>query len=124
MSIYQWLCVAGIPAIITLILSRIITKRLDRAELRAEEARIRAEESEKKAAAIAAGVQALLRDRLLQGYRFCQEKGYADFEERENLENVYTQYHALGGNGSMTDMRRAFRALPNNQGGQPTPVID
>lgn len=124
MTVYQWLCVGGIPSVVFLLLSWAINKKLKRADEKADETRQAAEDARRRSDAIAAGMQALLRDRLLQGYRFCQEKGFADFEERENLENVYEQYHALGGNGSMTDMRRAFRALPNHAGGQPTPVID
>ena len=124
MSVYQWLCVAGIPSIIVLLLSRIITRRLDQAEKNTEEACRKAEEAEKRNEAIALGIQALLRDRLLQGYKYYAEKGWADFDDRTNLENVWEQYHALGGNGAMNDMRRAFRALPSYPGGPPTPVED
>ena len=67
MSVYQWLCVAGIPSVITLIITRVITKRLNAAENKAEVA-------QKRSDAIALGIQALLRDRLLQGYRHYQEK--------------------------------------------------
>ena len=58
------------------------------------------------------GVQALLRDRLLQGYRYFFERGYAGYEDRRNLENLYMQYHHLGENGVMDDLRRKFIALP------------
>lgn len=124
MNVYQWLCVVGIPSIITLLLQRIITKRLDAAERRADEARKQAEEQRKKSDAIALGVQALLRDRLLQGYKYYMEKGWVDFDDRLNLENVWEQYHALGANGMMNDMRRAFRVLPAYKGGPPTPIDD
>ena len=92
MNVYQWLCVAGIPSVITLMITRIITRRLNDAESRADE-------TQKRSDAIAMGIQALLRDRLLQGYKHYQEKGWADYEDRANLENVWQQYHALGGNG-------------------------
>ena len=59
-----------------------------------------------------AGVQALLRDRLLQGYKHYFKKGWADNNDRENMENIYQQYHGLGKNGVMDDMREKFRALP------------
>jgi len=58
------------------------------------------------------GVQALLRDRLIQGYKHYQELGYADFDDRDNLENVYVQYHNLGANGVMDDLRGKFLSLP------------
>ena len=117
MNIYQWLCVAGIPSVITLILTRIITKRLNEAETKADAA-------QKRSDAIALGIRALLRDRLLQGYRHYQEKGWADYEDRANLENVWKQYHALGGNGDMNDLRNTFRHLPSVQGGAPVYIYD
>ena len=117
MNIYQWLCVAGIPSAITLIIPRVITKRLNRAESSAVETRHRSD-------AIALGVRALLQDRLLSGYRYYQEKGWADYEDRANLENVWKQYHALGGNGDMNDLRRTFRHLPVSEGGPSTEVSD
>jgi hypothetical protein len=59
------------------------------------------------------GVQAFLRDRLLQGYRHYIAKGWADYDDRENMENIYKQYHALGANGIMDDLRAQFRNLPS-----------
>lgn len=58
------------------------------------------------------GVQALLRDRLIQGYKFYRYQGWADEDDRANLENVYVQYHNLGANGVMDDLRDKFLALP------------
>lgn len=124
MTVYQILCLVGVQGLITFLITRVISKKLDRAEEAAEESKKKAEEARKKSEAIAAGMQALLRDRLLQGYKHSGQKGYADFDDRSNMENLYEQYHALGGNGMMTDMRRAFRALPSYAGGPPTPVDD
>ena len=62
--------------------------------------------------AVKRGVQALLRDRLLQGYKYYRSQGWADENDRANLENVYVQYHALGANGVMDDLRQRFLALP------------
>ena len=117
MTVYQWLCVAGIPSLITLIITRVITKRLAAAESKAEEAK-------KRSDAIALGIRALLQDRLLQGYKHYHEKGWADYEDRVNLENIWQQYHALGGNGDMNDFRKTFRQLPMYKGGPPVVTID
>ncbi len=117
MNGYQWLCVAGIPSLITLIITRVITKRLNLAESKADAAQKRSE-------AIALGIQALLRDRLLQGYRHYLDKGWADYDDRSNLENVWRQYHALGGNGDMNDLRNTFRHLPTVEGGAPVVITD
>ncbi len=61
--------------------------------------------------AIQLGVQALLRDRLYKIYGMCADKGYSTLSERENFENLYTQYHGLGQNGVMDDVRKKFLEL-------------
>ncbi len=112
MSVYQWLTLLGIQGLITLLVSRVISKKLNTADAKAEQAK-------RETAAIAEGVKALLRDRLLQGYKHYIEKGYADMDDRANMENVWRQYHALGGNGDMNDLRRTFRHLPMTKDGAP-----
>ena len=62
--------------------------------------------------ALKSGMQALLRDRLLQSYRYFEGKGYVGFDDRENFENMYQNYHALGQNGVMDDIHDKFLALP------------
>ena len=57
-------------------------------------------------------VQAILRDRLLQSFQFCKRQGFATSDDRQNFENMYVQYHLLGGNGVMDDVRQKFFALP------------
>ena len=112
MSIYQWLCLLGVQGVITLVLSWVISKKLNTADAKAEQAK-------RETAAIAEGVKALLRDRLLQGYKHYIEKRWADMDDRANMENVWRQYHALGGNGDMNDLRRTFRQLPMARDGAP-----
>ena len=62
--------------------------------------------------AVKKGIQALLRDRLVQGYKYYRAQGYADENDRSNLENVYIQYHHLGENGVMDDLHKKFLELP------------
>lgn len=71
--------------------------------------------------AVKRGIQALLRDRLIQGYKFYNHQGFADIDDRSNLENVYQQYHALGANGVMDDLRMKFLALPLENPSLPAP---
>ena len=98
MSIWNWLSLFGVPAIVAGVVISLWMQTK----------------------AIKIGVQALLRDRLLQGYKHFEEKGYADVEDRENLENVYVQYHTLGKNGVMDDLRAKFLALPLRKPVTPT----
>ena len=105
MTVYNWMCVLGIPSLIAGLLGFV------RLQIKANKA-------------IRLAVQAMLRDRLLQGYKHYLEKGWADLDDRSNMENVWRQYHALGGNGDMNDLRRTFRHLPVSEGGPSTEVSD
>lgn len=58
------------------------------------------------------GIQALLRDRLYDIYYKCMKKGYATNVEKNNFENLYLQYHALGRNGVMDVYRKQIMELP------------
>ena len=93
MSLKDWLTILGVPALVFGLLSAIWIQTL----------------------AIKRGVQALLRDRLTQGYKNHESIGYADIDDRNNLENVYIQYHNLGQNGVMDDLRKKFLALPTRE---------
>lgn len=57
------------------------------------------------------GTQALLRDRLYHIYYKYKDLGYRTSHSTENFENIYTQYHMLGANGVMDDVRTKFYAL-------------
>ena len=57
-------------------------------------------------------LQSILRDRLLQCFQYCRKQGFATSDDRQNFENMYVQYHSLGGNGVMDDVRQKFFALP------------
>ena len=102
----------GIPSIISGIFALIISRMLKKRDAKQEQIVAQNEEMERQNKAIMLGVQAFLRDRLLQGYKHYIAKRCADYDDRENMENIYTQYHALGANGIMDDMRKQFRNLP------------
>ena len=90
LTLYQILTLLGIPTIIATVVTLIV--RQERG--------------------IRRGVQALLRAQLIHDWNYYNEKGYAPIYARENFENVYQQYHALGANGVMDDLRNKFLALP------------
>lgn len=77
--------------------------------------RLKNQESRQKALEL--GVQALLRDRMLHCYNKYTEAGYAPIYAKENFENMYWQYHELGGNGVMTHLHEEFMELPTEDGG-------
>ena len=55
---------------------------------------------------------ALLRDRFYEGYRRHMKNGYYPIPDREVMRDIYEQYHALGGNGVIDDIRVKLFALP------------
>ena len=42
---------------------------------------------------------ALLRDRFYQGYKQYIQQGFYPIRDREIMQDIYDQYHVLGGNG-------------------------
>ncbi len=76
-------------------------------------ARLRNQENRQHALEL--GVQALLRDRMLHNYNKYSEQGYAPIYAKENFENMYQQYHELGGNGVMTQLHIEFMELPTER---------
>ena len=123
MSVYQWLCLLAVPNLFFLFWSTIINRRQKkkdeviaarRAEIEQQQELIKQqnEQLEAQNKATMLGVQALLRDRLLQAFKHYISQGYAEYNDRENVRNMYDQYEALGPNSVMTDMYEKFTDLP------------
>lgn len=97
MSIYQILCLIGVPSIFASIMTYVAAKvkknAIDNAELKK-------------------GVQALLRAQMIKDYNEYSAKGYSPIYAKENFENMYMSYHTLGGNGVMQELYANFLELP------------
>lgn len=65
--------------------------------------------------ALKAGVQALLRDRIIQSYNHYTEKGWMPIYARDSLDACYNSYEALGENGVIDDLMEQLRELPNHR---------
>ena len=103
MNLYQWLCVLGIPSLVIGSFGLVIGQF-------------------KQLKALKLGLQAILRDRLLQAYKFYDHVGHASYEDKTNIQNIYNQYEALGPNGIMERKHFHFLELPEeateeNEGG-------
>ena len=90
MNLYQWLCLFSVPTILFAVFKILFTQ----------------------IKAIKRGLQALLRAQLIEDYNKWSEKGYAPIYARQNFENCWFQYHALGANGVMDDIHAKFLELP------------
>lgn len=63
--------------------------------------------------AIGDGVKMTLRDRIYQAYKYHIKNGYCDFSDLTHIDNLYKQYQALGGNGSITKLIDDIHSLPS-----------
>ncbi len=99
--------------LITIILSILSASGILGIGTRAILSRLHRQEAQQKA--LEKGVQALLRDRMLHSYNKYTDLGYAPVYAKENFENMYQQYHGLGGNGVMTKLHVEFMELPSNK---------
>lgn len=57
-------------------------------------------------------IRALIKDRITNVYYVSMEKKYCRVYARENMEDMYKQYEALGGNGMVADLHDKICALP------------
>lgn len=93
MTWYQWLTLLGVPALLAATVKFFLSQ----------------------VKGIKRGVQALLRAQMIDDYNRYNEKGYAPIYARENFENCWAQYHALGVNGVMDDLHIKFLQLPTEK---------
>lgn len=64
--------------------------------------------------ALKAGVQALLRDRIIQAYNhYVQDKGWIPIYAKESIDACYKSYEALGDNGVIDNLMQQINELQN-----------
>lgn len=61
------------------------------------------------------GIQALLRDRIIQNYNKYVELEYCPIYALDNIDAMYKQYHALGGNGTVTKLVEELKEMPTRK---------
>lgn len=65
--------------------------------------------------AIKLGIRSLLRDRIICQYNHYMEKGFCPIYAMENINAMYEQYHALCGNGTVTELVERLKDLPDSE---------
>lgn len=69
---------------------------------------------EKQNDALKAGLQALLRDRIIQAYNhYVQDKGWIPIYAKESIDACYKSYEALGDNGVIDNLMQQINELQN-----------
>ena len=66
----------------------------------------------KKQTAIEKGVQTLLRYCIIQMFNHYTAKNHIPIYARQNVENLHTEYKALGGNGTIEGLVERLMLLP------------
>lgn len=69
----------------------------------------------KRQEAVEVGLQALLRNEIVKEYNHWIEKGHCPIYARDNIKNMYTQYHGLGQNGVIDDLYEKILDLPTEK---------
>lgn len=103
MTFYQWLCLLGVPSILTAITGLVLQKVKG----------IKADNDSVKL-----GIQALLRAQMIADWNKYSEKGYAPIYAKDSFESCWVQYHNLGANGVMNGIHEKFMALPDQAKGE------
>ena len=93
MSIVQVLQLVGFPSIISMILGVVIAK---------------VKQTSEEAKALEGGVKALLRDRMLMSFHYCQRQGKRSELDTSNFLSMYKEYKALKGNSFIDDVKENF----------------
>ena len=76
-------------------------------------ARLKMEQA--KNAAIAEGVQSLLRESIVSNYNKYSEKGCCPIYAKESVKKVYAAYHNLGGNDVATELYQKIMRMPEKE---------
>ncbi len=61
------------------------------------------------------GTQALLRNAIIRDYDKYMDRGYVPIYARESILSMYDAYHALDGNGTITQLIDELRELPSKE---------
>ena len=104
MTFLEWLGYFGVPTLIFSTMFGLLLKVVKKQKTEQD--------------AIKAGVQALLRSEMISAYNKYKDKGYAPIYAKDNFENVYKNYHALGLNGVMDSIHEEFMKLPSDKDGE------
>ena len=67
----------------------------------------------KRQRASKSALKSLLRQNIIQAYDKYMERGWMPIYAMESVNEMYEDYHALGGNGTITGLVEQLRRLPN-----------
>ena len=74
----------------------------------------RLKDEKKRNEAIENGVRDILRMQILDTYDRCKAAGSISVSRKDAIDSAYTSYHALGGNGTITQVHNELMAMQIN----------
>ena len=77
---------------------RRISKKLEKERIRSQ--------------AIEDGVRDVLRLQILDVYEKCKQEGKISVSRKDAIDSAYSSYHALGGNGTITQVHNEIMEMP------------
>lgn len=101
-----------VPAVATGIIGYLLHKLKKHEEEKEAETERWQQEQRNKNKATDMLMIALAQDRILQGYRYYRRQGGISTQDLDTMEKLYTAYHALGGNGTVTAVHEKILTLP------------
>lgn len=100
MTWYEILVLLGVPSVLFMLWTYLFKK---------------VKESDIQNKATKKGIQALLRAQMISEFNKAKDRGYAPIYAKDNFENMWQNYHALGLNGVMDGIREKYMQLPNRK---------
>ena len=72
----------------------------------------RMKDERKRNEAIENGVRDMLRLTILDNYEKCKQAGVISVSRKDAIDSAYNSYHALGGNGTITQIHKEIMEMP------------
>lgn len=72
----------------------------------------RQKEEQVRNEAIESGVRDILRMQILDTYERCKLQGTITVSRKDAIDSAYNSYHALGGNGTITQVHNELMGMP------------
>ena len=94
-----------LPSVVLLVVSYIFTKTMGDRDREITEERT-------KSRALAEGVEALLRQSIINSYNKYNDRGFCPIYAKEGIKRVYIAYHNLGGNDVATELYHKILQMP------------
>ena len=101
---WEWICKYWLEALFGLVLTGIgIAQRKLSKRMKDEKNRNQAIEN---------GVRDMLRLTILDNYERCKTDGKISVSRKDAIDSAYKSYHALGGNGTITQIHNEIMEMP------------